>query len=94
MHKLGSLSEMGEEFVKFGLNALAHANKHDGDRHGHFASADEGVACVGVAGARCEGESRNTGNEANNDGNDMGAARSASSSSINRSRRWRNEPFA
>ncbi|MES2739943.1 MAG: hypothetical protein V4754_03185 [Pseudomonadota bacterium] len=43
--------QVGKKFVKFGLNAFAHAAEHDGDERGQgqFAPAHEGVAGVGVA---------------------------------------------
>ena len=52
VYELSLLLQMGEEFVEFGLNALAHAAEHDGDQRGQgqFAPAHEGVARIGVAG--------------------------------------------
>ncbi|MBN4742925.1 hypothetical protein H4F41_25230, partial [Escherichia coli] len=56
VYQLGLLFEMGEELVKFGLHALAHAAEHDGDQRGQgkLTPAHEGVASVGVAGEVAE----------------------------------------
>lgn len=52
VHELSLFLKVGEEFVELGLDTLAHAAEHDGDqrRQRQLASANEGVASVGVAG--------------------------------------------
>ncbi len=51
VYELGPLPQMGEEFVEFGLNALAHTAEHDGEERGQrqFAPPDEGVTRFGLA---------------------------------------------
>ncbi len=50
-HQLGLLVKVGEEFVEFGLDALAHAAEHDRDQRGQrqLALAREGARMFGMA---------------------------------------------